>query len=111
MLDNNGKGNMDEQNKGLSKESEILKFQVERLITQLFKDYLVLAEDIADEHDIAMKRLIAKLPAEFKDYVELADYLDDARFDMLRRKILGKGNDCKRAISDLIEGYEIKVKK
>ena len=92
-------------------DAEIVKFQIRRNVTLLFKNHLELLEDIADEHDNAMRKLMEKLPQEYRDYVELADYLNEQKFEMLRKRILGKGNDCIRTIEEILKDFEIKVKK
>jgi len=92
-------------------DADIVNFQIRRNITLLFKGHLELMEDIADEHDNAMRKLMEKLPQEYRDYVELADYLNEQKFEMLRRRILGKGNDCIRNIEEELKKFEITVKK
>ena len=90
---------------------DIVSFQIRRNVTLLFKSQLELLEDIADEHDNAMRKLSEKLPKEYRDYLELADYLNEQKFEMLRKRILGKGNDCIRNIEEAMKDFEIKVKK
>lgn len=91
--------------------SDMVAFQVRRHVTLLFKSQLELLEDIVDEHDNAMRKLAEKLPREYVDYIELADHLNEQKFEMLRKRILGKGNDCIRNIEDALKDFEIKVKR
>jgi hypothetical protein len=90
---------------------EILRFQIKRNITILFKQYLVMLEDIKTEHDIALNKLTSKLPPEFTDYVELADYLTPEKKEMIRKKILTVGNDCYRAVEEQLLNYKIELRK
>lgn len=92
-------------------DSDIANFQVRRNVTLFFKSQLEMLEDIADEHDNAMKKLHDKLPKQYQDYIELADYLNSQKFDMLRKRILGKGNDCIRNIEESLKDFDIKIKK
>lgn len=92
-------------------DADIVSFQIRRNVTLLFKSQLEMLEDIADEHDNAMRKLAEKLPKEYADYLELADYLNEQKFEMLRKRILGKGNDCIRAIEESMKDFEIKIKK
>ncbi len=90
---------------------EILKFQVKRNITVLFKQFLIVLEDLADEHDIALDKLIEKLPPEYKDFVDLADYFGEEKSELLRKKVLTMGNDTYRNIEEIINNFDIEIKK
>jgi hypothetical protein len=92
-------------------DEEVLRFQINRNITLLFKAELEMLEDIADEHDSAMQKLLNKLPKEFHQYVELADYLNEQKFANLRKRILGRGNDCIRSLEEVLKDFDIKVKR
>jgi hypothetical protein len=76
-------------------------------ITRVFKTYLDLLEQIADEHDEAMGKLIDVLPPEHKASVHLADHFGEARFAAIRRKVLEVGNDAARECSDTIDSLRI----
>lgn len=91
-------------------DEEILRFQIKKNVTELFKNFLNILEDVADEHDIALNKLNEKLPNEYKNYVELADYLNDSKFEIIRAKILGKGNDCIRNLDEVLKNFNVKVK-
>lgn len=67
-------------------------------------------EELKEQHDIAINKLIECLPLQYKDFVKLADYYDEEQFQILRRKILASGNDCKRQFETLIENFEIDYK-
>ena len=92
-------------------EADMLAFAIRRNVTLLFKQQLELLEDLADEHDNAMRKLSEKLPKPYADYVELADYLNEQKFEMLRKRILGKGNDCIRTIEESLKDFKITIKK
>lgn len=89
---------------------ELLRFQIRRNVTVLFKRFLEILEDLGVEHDAALTLLYDKLPADYKVYVELADYLTDEKADMLRRKVLGAGNDCVRQIEDILQSFSVTLK-
>ena len=101
---------MDKTNKPTTDE-EVLRFQITRNITLLFKAELEMLEDIADEHDSAIEKLLSKLPKEYHQYIELADYLNEQKFATLRKRILGRGNDCIRNLEEVLKDFEVKVKK
>jgi hypothetical protein len=90
--------------------SEILRFQMNRQISLLFKSFLILTARLADEHDIALDKLEEHLPDEYRKYVSLADYLSDEKREMVRKEILDAGNDTIRFLERELAKYEIKFK-
>lgn len=89
---------------------ELLRFQIRRNITVLFKSFLVILEDLGIEHDAALNLLYDKLPPEYKIYVELADHFTEEKGEVLRKKVLGAGNDCLRSIEDVLASFSITLK-
>lgn len=87
----------------------VLRYQLERMITSLFKGYLVMLEDLGDSHDEAMDKLRAALPADLKGYVDLADYLTEERGVSLRKKVLDSGNDTKREMNKLLDQFTVQL--
>lgn len=66
----------------------------------------MIAEQLAEEHDEALEKLYAALPPEYKEYVNLADHFTEDKSDRIRRAILQRGNDCKRAVRDELDRYQ-----
>jgi hypothetical protein len=85
----------------------MLQFSADRQVTAFFKEVLSLLETLADEHDESLAKLAAVLPPEYQPHLTLADYFTEEKAERLRRVVLGRGNDCKRAIRDEIEKYDI----
>lgn len=73
---------------------------IERHIVTLFKECLAITEQLQEEHYEAMEKLYAALPPEYRDYVNLVDHHTDEKQDRIRRAILARGNDCRRAVLD-----------
>lgn len=86
---------------------ELLRYQLERMITTLFKGYLIMLEDLGDSHDEALAKLKAALPEPYRGYVDLADYLTPERGATLRKKVLDTGNDTKREVEKLLEQFTV----
>ena len=86
-------------------------FTLGRHITTLFKEYLAMMEQLHEEHFEAMAKMHDALPPEFKEYVNLADHFTDEKRERLRRAILARGNDCKRAVSDELDKYDLAFRK
>jgi hypothetical protein len=82
-------------------------FTVGRHITTLFKECLAIMEQLHEEHWEALEKLHAALPPEYRDYVNLADHFTDEKRDRIRRAILARGNDCRRAVSEELDQYEL----
>ena len=90
--------------------AEVLRFQIDRNIVVLFKTYLVMLEDLNKEHDAALGKLYNALPEQYKPFVDLADYFTDSKVDQLRSKVLGAGNDARRAVEEIIKNFNISIK-
>lgn len=82
-------------------------FTLGRHVTTLFKECLSIMEQLHEEHFEAMEKLHAALPVEYKDYVNLADHFTDDKRERLRRAILARGNDAKRAVSEELDQYDL----
>lgn len=86
---------------------EALQFACQRHTVALFKEFLVTLEELAEEHDEALAKLAAALPAEYHPHLNLADYYTLDKANRLRRIVLQRGNDTARAIRDEIQRYEV----
>ena len=95
------------QSFSLPSNAELLKAKSRLAITRVFKTYLDLLEQVADEHDEAMGKLIDALPPEHRASVYLADHFGEARFAAIRRQVLETGNDSIREIHDMIDGLRL----
>lgn len=88
--------------------SDILKARIHIVITSLFKGYLCLSEEWTDDHDTAMAKLKAALPADVKHYVELADYLPDSKLKTHRNNVLRAGNNAIRELQEVVDSLRLK---
>ncbi len=91
--------------------NEVLRFQLRRLVTNLFKSYLVLVEELGSSHDEALNKLRTALPENLRGYVDLADYLTPERGAALRKKVLDSGNDVCREVDKLVEQFDVEFKR
>ena len=80
---------------------DILDFQVNRSITMLYKQFLVMVEDLHEEH----LRYLNKMQRVDSEGLTKYNYFDQAKMDYLRKKILDSGNDCKREILTVIDNF------
>jgi hypothetical protein len=94
----------------MKSERELLEFQVLRAITNLYKSFLILIEDLSEDHKEQFERLKEALP-ESEDVLRQAEYLDEGQLNYLRKKVLDSGNDVRRELFSCMENFEIKFKK
>tara|TARA_R110000824_G_scaffold27407_3_gene93147 strand:- start:2187 stop:2471 length:285 start_codon:yes stop_codon:yes gene_type:complete len=80
---------------------DILDFQVNRSITALYKQFLVMLEDLQEEH----LRCVNKIKRESSVNLDEYNYLDQTKMDYLRKKTLDSGNNCKREIMTVIDHF------
>ena len=92
-------------------DSDIVRFQTHRIVTNFMKDVLTILEDLSEDHDTALCKLQDCLPAQFKNYVDLADYFPEERFKKIRGRILDGGNEAIREIEAQLQNFDIKMKK
>jgi len=76
----------------------------------LFKDFLVLVEDLSVDHEINFKKLYDNLPSEYHALIDQADYFSEDKIQYLRKKILDIGNNTIRKFESQAEKFTIKFK-
>ena len=87
---------------------ELLKFQLARNVTQLYKTFLVMVEDLNKENEIAFQKLKRQIPSHTSS-LDCANYFDDAKMEYVRKKILDAGNGCIRTMTGEMEKFDINV--
>lgn len=88
----------------------VLRFQQERIVKSLFVSFLQVLEDVEQDHNTALAKLVDALPADYAKYVDLADHLTPEKGQQLRKRVLDRGNDSLRSISDLTKSFIISFK-
>lgn len=89
---------------------QLLLFSTKRHVTALFKDFLVVLQDIRSRHADSMGKLIDSLPESERSKVVLADHFTSEETERLRKRILTGGNDCYRAIEDQVRNLKVDFK-
>lgn len=89
-------------------EDDLIKVQVEKEITNLFKSYLEMSEQFQIDHRVMMNKVSEKTSEEFASSV---DYLTKEKSDALRSLILGKGNDSMRNILTFLSFFDFQINK
>jgi len=89
--------------------NELLEFQVNRNIINLYKSFLIMMEDMHDQHERSFRKLKTAFPEDI-DLINQADYWDDDRMEYVRKKILDQGNDALREILGQLEKFNLTTK-
>lgn len=87
-----------------------LRFQQERITKKLFKHFLIILEDLEREHNTALQRLYDNLPEQYRPFVILADCLDEAKANLLRKRVLDAGNDGLRDFEEVMKQFNVTTK-
>jgi hypothetical protein len=87
---------------------EIISFQIHRNITNLYKKYFEISEDLLDEHRLFVTRL---KDLDDVSKVDSIDYFTEEKYNNIRKKILDAGNDSIREIEKALEFVDITIKK
>lgn len=90
--------------------SEILLFQVNRGITNTYKEALRILEELQREHEEALLRLRNSLKEEDRKLVDVADYWHSGKYKFLRQRLLSCGNDGFRNIQQQADSLKIEFK-
>ena len=86
---------------------DIISFQIHRNITNLYKKYFEISEDLLEEHKLFIARL-KNLDDTSK--VDSIDYFTEEKYNNIRKKILDAGNDSIREIEKALEFVNITIK-
>lgn len=86
-----------------AREKVLLEAQLKRLITKVFKDSLVVLEDIRQEHLAATHKTQGQFPPEF---LVQFNYLDLAKYSRYRKKVLDTGNDALREMQSILSDFD-----
>ena len=85
---------------------DLLAYCYTRNTKSLFKGFLMLIEDLKQEHNSNFDKLRKALP-DSEDLINQADYFDDAKFEHLRKRVLDMGNENLRNFSSEFENYTV----
>ena len=87
------------------KEKALLEAQLKRIITRLFKDFLVIADDIRQDHLATLADMKG-----FPEEVKLRwNYLDLGKYSRIRKRVLDQGNDAVREMQTVLDSFGISL--
>ena len=85
----------------------IFKKSCQRNTVSLFKGFLVMLEDLHNEHQIQFNKLKKNLPEGCQPIIDQADYFDMDKLQYLRKRTLDIGNETIRNIEGELDNYTI----
>lgn len=87
------------------KEKEILAFQLQRNVSMLCKNFLIILEDLQEEYD----RYFLENTKGIKLIAPPEEFLSDKHFDHLRKRILDRGGEITRDLLQELDKYEVNL--
>lgn len=93
-----------------SHDKAVLHFTVVRLMTALFKTYLMMTQDVLVNHQEMLDKISQFIPESELDKLDLVDYLDENKYNHMRKRILDIGNDAIREWEKILQNYEVSFK-
>lgn len=76
-------------------------------ISFLFKQYLMLIEDLKFEHDQYIKKIKEGIPSIYYNVIDNADTFDEEKMSRIRKKVLDIGNESIRSIDNELNDYSV----
>ena len=76
-------------------------------ISQLFKQYLMLIEDLKFEHDQYVKKIKSEIPSEYHNIIDNADTFDEEKMSRIRKRILDLGNESIRSFDTEMNDFSV----
>jgi hypothetical protein len=86
--------------------NDLLRFQIRRNVTNLYKSFLILIEDLERDQELQFDKLRGSMP-EYKKLLDQAEFLDSGKSNYIRKKILDSGNGAIREIISELENYDV----
>ena len=86
---------------------DMLSEEYGRSIRDLFKSFLILIEDLNEDHRANFSKLKSALPEEYRPIIDQADYFDEKKLKYLRKKVLDMGNENLRNVENNYSKYII----
>jgi len=90
-----------------NKVKDYVSFQIHKSLVNLYKRYLNLIEDIQEDHHLMMEKLENKID---QNTLKNMDYIDENKYNYLRKKILDIGNEAIREIEKNFDFIKMEFK-
>ena len=86
---------------------ELLTFQINRGIVNLYKKYFLIIQDLKQEHEVLLDKIAQETSPDFPQKI---DYFTEDKYNYIRKKILDAGNDSIRELEKTLEVVDVRFK-
>ena len=86
---------------------ELLTFQINRGIVNLYKKYFLIIQDLKQEHEVLLDKVAQETSPDFPQKI---DYFTEDKYNYIRKKILDAGNDAIRELEKTLEVIDVRFK-
>ena len=86
---------------------ELLIFQINRGIINLYKKYFLIIQDLKQEHEALLEKVAQETSPDFPKKI---DYFSEDKYNYIRKKILDAGNDSIRELEKTLEVIDVRFK-
>ncbi len=86
---------------------EFVLFQLQRNITNLYKNYIILSEELHREHKVFLKKLGDSGVS--RELIKKLDYFDDSKYTYIRKRVLDLGNEINRDLEKYFDLINIEL--
>ena len=86
---------------------ESLSKKSSKSISFLFKQYLMLIEDLKFEHDQYLKKIKSEVPSEFHNVIDNADTFNEEKMSRIRKRVLDIGNETIRSLDNDLSDFSV----
>jgi len=86
---------------------ELLTFQINRGIVNLYKKYFLIIQDLKQEHEVLLEKVAQETSPDFPQKI---DYFTEDKYNYIRKKILDAGNDSIRELEKTLEVIDVRFK-
>ena len=86
---------------------ELLTFQINRGIVNLYKKYFLIIQDLKQEHEILLEKVAQETSPDFPQKI---DYFTEDKYNYIRKKVLDAGNDSIRELEKTLEVIDVRFK-
>tara|TARA_Y100000034_G_scaffold128992_1_gene184606 strand:- start:718 stop:1020 length:303 start_codon:yes stop_codon:yes gene_type:complete len=86
---------------------ELLTFQINRGIINLYKKYFLIIQDLKQEHETLLEKVAQETSPAFPQKI---DYFTEDKYNYIRKKILDAGNDSIRELEKTLEVIDVRFK-
>jgi len=86
---------------------ELLTFQINRGIVNLYKKYFLIIQDLKQEHETLLEKVAQETSPDFPQKI---DYFSEDKYNYIRKKILDAGNDSIRELEKTLDVIDVRFK-